>query len=268
MSQTASNRVPITREDERRLLQLAPGVIQRRSNAYLFELGLGLLQWILISAVGLMGLYWWNWNPLAIVTVFLIGAYAGLIADLLASIFQRARVLRELDRFQEDQFVWSVVMARMMGKHDRERTASGRTVLGIMNFIDVLFGGLSFAVFWFGAQHLGIDWMGLLREQTSVRWAAITVLCLPLLNLILQALPRRQGDETAAHLSNPGGRGILLFFLMFLFGPLIDTPSHMHTIALVLHWATLGFAALGLFGWWLMIRERSWLRRFVAENRR
>ena len=103
--------VPIDADLRRRFDDCAPGALSRRTPARLQTQALSMLQWLVVGGIGLIGVFVWHWSAMTLLLVWLAGIAAGIAGDLAKWLIARQRLIRQMERFSDDQFVWAMVMA-------------------------------------------------------------------------------------------------------------------------------------------------------------
>ena len=139
--------VPIDAELRRRFDDCAPGALSRRTSAWLRGQGLAMLQWLVIGGIGLLGVHVWRWPALNLLLVWLAGIAVGIVGDAFKWLVARQRLIRQMERFSDDQFVWAMVMALQKSESRIREETLHRHRPGFGLALDLIFGALATALF-------------------------------------------------------------------------------------------------------------------------
>lgn len=258
--------VPIDAAMRQRFFECAPAALARRTPARLRAQAASMLQWLVIGGIGLIGVYVWHWPAMTLLLVWLAGIAVGMVSDVLKWLFMRARLIRQMDRFSDDQFVWAMVMAIQKNEQQIREDALHRHRLGLGLTLDLVFGTIAAMLFaaWF--RHEGIDVIALVRDDVALQRALLAVAATPLIGLV-------SGLATLAHSADAeidyqaGGRGVGLFFVMFAFMFFSDAGGDaVRALVVFINGAAMAVAVLAGLGLWIMAREREWLAKHLAAK--
>jgi hypothetical protein len=258
--------VPIDAAMRQRFSECAPAALARRTPARLRAQAASMLQWLVIGGVGLLGVYVWHWSAMSLLLVWLAGIAVGIAGDALKWLFARARLIRQMERFSDDQFVWAMVMAMQKNELRIREDALHRHRPGLGLTLDVVFGTIAAVLFaaWF--RHEGIDAIVLVRDDVALQRALIAVALTPLIGLVagLATLVKSADAEIDYQ---AGGRGVGLFFVMFAFMFFSDAGGDaVRALVVFINGAAIAVAVLAGLGLWIMARERDWLARHLSDT--
>lgn len=256
--------VPIDVAMRQRFAECAPAALARRSRARLFAQAASMLQWLLIGGIGLVGIYVWQWSAMTLLLVWLAGIGVGIVSDACKWLFMRARLVRQMDRFSDDQFVWAMVMAMQKNEPRIREDALHRHRPGLGLALDLIFGTIATVLFaaWF--RHQGIDVIALVRDDVALQRALIAVAATPLIGLASGLANLAQSAEAEIDYQ-AGGRGVGLFFVIFAFMFFSDAGGDaVRALVVFINAAAVVVAVLAGLGLWIMARERDWLARHLA----
>ena len=256
--------VPIDAAMRQRFAECAPAALARRTRARLFAQAASMLQWLLIGGIGLVGIYVWQWSAMTLLLVWLAGIGVGIVSDACKWLFMRARLIRQMDRFSDDQFVWAMVMAMKKSELRIREDALHRHRPGLGLALDLIFGTIATVLFaaWF--RHQGIDVIALVRDDVALQRALIAVAATPLIGLASGLATLAQSAEAEIDYQ-AGGRGVGLFFVIFAFMFFSDAGGDaVRALVVFINAAAVVVAALAGLGLWIMARERDWLARHLA----
>ncbi len=262
----SDGRIKITSEHERRFLKEAPIALARRTHSYMTTQVLQTLQWLVIGVTGLFGLFFWHWSPLALLLIFLLGNFVGIVLDLLRAVLDRRRVIKELDRIYQDQFVWNMVMAKQFGRDTINKDVTGTHSLSVLIFIDVLFGSIAAVACYFGVKKMNLDLTAELFASPGLQIALIGIVVIPTFNLLQSFFKTAHNKSNESVTIASGGRGFGLFFLMFALGAFSDSPDMIRNGMIVINALTVFLGLIALLGVVIMIREKHWLIKFLATQ--
>lgn len=256
--------VPIDAAMRQRFAECAPVALARRTRARLFAQAASMLQWLLIGGIGLVGIYVWQWSAMTLLLVWLAGIGVGIVSDACKWLFMRARLVRQMDRFSDDQFVWAMVMAMQKNEPRIREDALHRHRPGLGLALDLIFGTIATVLFaaWF--RHQGIDVIALVRDDVALQRALIAVAATPLIGLASGLANLAQSAEAEIDYQ-AGGRGVGLFFVIFAFMFFSDAGGDaVRALVVFINAAAVVVAVLAGLGLWIMARERDWLARHLA----
>lgn len=256
--------VPIDASMRQRFAECAPAALARRTRARLLGQAASMLQWLLIGAIGLVGIYVWQWSAMSLLLVWLAGVGVGIVSDAFKWLFMRARLVRQMDRFSDDQFVWAMVMAMQKHAQQIREDALHRHRPGLGVALDLIFGTIAAILFSLWFRHEGIDVVALVRDDVALQRALIAVAATPLVGLAsgLATLARSAEAEIDYQ---AGGRGVGLFFVIFAFMFFSDAGGDaVRALVVFINGAAVVVAVLAGLGLWIMARERDWLARHLA----
>lgn len=256
--------VPIDAELRRRFDDCAPGALSRRTSAWLRGQGLAMLQWLVIGGIGLLGVHVWRWPALNLLLVWLAGIAVGIIGDVVKWLVARQRLIRQMERFSDDQFVWAMVMALQKNESRIREEALHRHRPGFGLALDLIFGALATALFLAWFRHQGIDIIEVVRTDVALQRALMAVAATPLIGLVA-GLATLAASRDADIDYQAGGRGVGLFFVLFAFMFFSDKGGDaVRSLVVFVNAATIAVALLAGFGLWLMARERDWLAHHLG----
>lgn len=255
--------IDITADMRARFAACAPGALGRRSNGRLLGQTLSMLQWLLIGGIGLLGVYVWHWAAVKLLLVWLAGIAIGIVADLAKWLFARARLVRQLQTFSDDQFVWHMVAATQHGEQRLREEAVHVHRPGVGIAFDLGFGALATLLFALWFRHQGIDVLATVQGDVALQRTLLAVVAAPLLGL-LSALATLGASHDAEIDYQAGGRGLGLLIVTFALMALGDGQDGVGNLVVFINGATIAVGLLSLFGLWLMWRERDWLAKHLA----
>lgn len=258
--------VPIDAAMRRRFAECAPAALLRRTPARLRAQAASMLQWLVIGGIGLFGVYAWHWSAMTLLLVWLAGIAVGIVGDFLKWLFMRSRLIRQMDRFSDDQFVWAMVMAMQKNEQQIREDALHRHRPGLGLTLDLVFGVIATVLFaaWF--RHKGIDVVALVRDDIALQRALVAVAVTPLIGLVSGLATLAKSAEAEIDFQ-AGGRGVGLFFVMFAFMFFSDQGGDaVRSLVVFINGAAVAVAALAAFGLWIMARERDWLARHLGSK--
>lgn len=223
-----------------------------------------MLQWLVVGGIGLIGVFVWHWSAMTLLLVWLAGIAAGIAGDLAKWLIARQRLIRQMERFSDDQFVWAMVMAMQKNAQQIREEALHRHRPGFGLALDLIFGTVATILFiaWF--RHEGIDVMGLVRNDIALQRALMAVAATPLIGLVT-GLATMAKSRDAEIDYQAGGRGVGLLFVMFAFMFFTEGRGDaVRSLVIFVNGATVAVAVLAGFGLWIMARERDWLARHLG----
>lgn len=249
----------------RRFADCAPGALARRSPARLRAQAMAMLQWLVIGGIGLFGLYVWHWPAASLLIVWLAGVAVGIFSNLVKWVFARQRLIRQLESFSDDQFVWHMVTAMQKNENRIREEATQVYRPGIGLAFDLGFGLIATVLFALWFRHQELDVITLVRSDTALQRALLVVAATPLIALMstLVTLGRARDAEIDYQ---AGGRGLGLFFIIIAFMFFSEMPDAMGKLMVFVNGATVVIGLLAAFGLWLMAQERDWLARHLGKR--
>ncbi len=254
-----ATRIPINAAMRAAFKANASAALRRRSNSYLIGMAMNVVQWLVIASVALLGLYRWGWTAAHMLIVFVAGIAVAAIADLLKYLLARRSMLDDFQKMKDDRLVWHMVTALQQGLTDIE--APPPTRLGAAIAFDLVLGAIGVWLLWSQLQTLGVPPAALLASGPGLRGALIAVCIAPLCSLLSSLVSGQKEESGHDELEfRAGGRGISLIFLAAALWFLGGNPEAAHGVMIFINGATVFFGVLGVFGVWLMYREREWLR--------
>lgn len=247
-----------------RFAECAPAALARRTRGRLFAQATSMLQWLLIGAIGLVGIYRWQWSATSLLLVWLAGIGVGIVSDAFKWLFMRARLVRQMDRFSDDQFVWAMVMAMQQNEPRIREDALHRHRPGLGVVLDLIFGTIAAILFALWFRHEGLDVVALVSNDVALQRALIAVAATPLIGLVTGLATLARSAEAEIDYQ-AGGRGVGLFFVIFAFMFFSDAGGDaVRALVVFINGAAVAVAVLAGFGLWVMARERDWLARHLA----
>ena len=262
-NKSAQQLVPITAAMSARFLELAPTTLARRDRTGNLGHAAEVLQWLLLGGFGLYALFSFEAGPTAVLVLFLVGLYAGIICEGLVYVAARHAVQAQMGRLSEDRFVWAMADALSTGQSEIPDHAVHPPSAGCGLMLDVMLGVLC-AIAWFlWFRHTGVDVFAILGD------ARMTV---PLATIVLFALFGAVSSFAALRGGNDGGikaggRGLALFAMTFALMFSSESPTASFTVMLIMNLLALAIAALCIGGLVLVRRETRWLREHLEASR-
>jgi hypothetical protein len=263
-SASADTRRPITGQMRAAFRTNAPAALKRRSNGYLLGTAMNVLQWLVIGSTALFGLYYWSWQPVQMLVVFVAGIAVAALADLLKWLLTRRRLLADYQKMLDDRLVWNMVTALQQGRDDIMDNAMPKPGVAIM--MDVVLGGLGIWILLGALRGMGFEPATFLEATSGLRAALIAVCAAPVLSLIssLFAGAGKEGGHDDLEF-RAGGRGISLLILAGIFSFTGKESDLARQVMVFINGATVFFGVLAVVGVWLMYREREWLRAHLKK---
>lgn len=247
----------------KRFAACAPGALARRSPARMHAQLLAMLQWLLIGGIGLLGVYVWQWPAVTLLLVWLAGIAVGIVADLLKWLFARRRLIRQLETFSDDQFVWHMVTAMQKDEQRVREEATHVYRPGVGIALDVGFGVVATVLFALWFRHQGIDVLALVHSDVALQRALMAVAAAPAIGLLSSLITLGTSRDSEIDYQ-AGGRGLGLFFVIFALMFFGDMKDGVGKLVVFINGATIAVGLIALFGHWLMVRERDWLVKHLA----
>jgi hypothetical protein len=240
----------------------AAAALARRSNGYLFGLAMNVGQWLVISSVALVGIFHWGWPPAQLLVVLVAGIAVATIADFLKWLFARRRLLADYQIMLDDRQVWSMVTAMQFDRDVLADTAAAKP--GVSIVIDLLIGAIGIWLLLMPLRAMGLDPANFLSGSAGLRGALIAVCVAPVASLAsaLVANKHPQGAQDELE-GRSGGRGFFILLLACALWFLGSKPEAARSVMIFINAATLGIGILGVFGVWIMLQQREWLRRYL-----
>lgn len=261
-SETAARNVPITPAMTERFRALAPTALARRKRAGVAgHLG-EVLQWLLLGGLGLHALLTMDVGATAVMVLFLVGLYAGIMAEAVVYAVARAQVQAQMARLSDDRFVWAMVGALSSGHKEIPDHAEQTTSAGCGLVLDLMFAllcGIAWAL-WF--RHSGTDVRALLADP-RMRLPLIAVVLLPIITVVSTLMALRSGADGAI---KTGGRGLALFAMTFSLMFFSESASASFAVMLIMNLLALAMAALSMVGLVLVRRDATWLHHHLATT--
>lgn len=245
-----------------RFSALAPQALARRKRAGMASHLGEVLQWLLLGGLGLYALFTVEAGPTAVMLLFLVGLYAGILAEGLVYMAARAKVQTQMERLSDDRFVWAMVGALSTGHNEIPDHAEQKTSAGCGLVLDLMFAllcGIAW-VLWF--RHSDTDVLAILTG-TQMRLPLTAVVVLPIITAASTLMALRSGGDGAI---KAGSRGLALFAMTFTLMFVSESPSASHAVMLIMNLLALAMAALSVFGTVLVQRETSWLHNHLAAR--
>jgi hypothetical protein len=261
-TKAVSRNVPITPALTERFSSLAPQALARRKRAGMVSHLGEVLQWLLLGGLGLYALFTMEAGPTAVMLLFLVGLYAGILAEGLVYMAARAQVRAQMARLSDDRFVWAMVGALSTGHTEIPDHAEQKTSAGCGLMLDLMFAllcGIAW-VLWF--RHSDTDVLAILAEP-QMRLPLVAVAVLPIITVASTLMALSRGADGAI---KAGGRGLALFAMTFTLMFVSESPSASYAVMLVMNLLALAMAALSVFGTVLVRRDTSWLQNHLAAK--
>lgn len=254
--------VPITPAMTERFRALAPEALARRKRAGMAgHLG-EVLQWLLLGGLGLHALLTMDVGATAVMVLFLVGLYAGIIAEAVVYVVARAKVQAQMARLSDDRFVWAMVGALSTDQKEIPDHAEQKTSAGCGLILDLMFAllcGIAWAL-WF--RHSGTDVLAVLADP-RMKLPLIAVVLLPVITAISTLVALRHGADGAI---KAGSRGLALFAMTFSLMFFSESANASFAVMLIVNLLALVMAVLSAFGTVLVRREEYWLQHHLAAT--
>ena len=264
-AESAIRYIDIDAAMRKRFTACAPGALARRTPERLRGQLFSMLQWLVIGCIGLLGIFIWKWPPISLLIVWLAGVAVGIVSDTVKWVFARRRLIRQLETFSDDQFVWHMVTAMQKNEHRLREEATHVHRPGFALALDIGFGLFAAVLFSMWFHHQNVDVFAIVRNDVALQRALMAVAATPVIGLVatlftLGTSPDAEIDYQA------GGRGAGLFFIisaLLFFG---EMDNAIGKLMVFVNGATVFVGALAAFGLWLMARERDWLEKHLSSN--
>lgn len=242
----------------------AAAAMDRRSNGYLLGQAMNVGQWLVISSVALFGMFHWGWTPAHMLVVLVAGIAVAAIADFLKWVFARSRLLADYQIMQNDRQVWSMVTAMQFGRDVIGDTAPAKP--GVAIVMDLVIGAIGIWLLLIPLRAMGVDPADFLNAGSGLRSALIAVCVAPIASLAsaLVANSKHQGAQDELE-NRAGGRGFCILLLAAALWFLGSKPEAARSVMIFINGATVAIGVLGIFGVWIMLRQREWLRAYLQE---
>ncbi|MDZ4814317.1 MAG: hypothetical protein SGI99_17160 [Pseudomonadota bacterium] len=243
----------------------APTALRRRSNGYILSMATNVGQWLVISGVALIGLYHWGWTPTHLLLVFVAGIVVATVADAVKWLLARRSMLADYQKMRDDRLVWQIVTARQWGREDIEAEKMQRPGAAIA--MDLVLGAIGVWLLLAQLRAMGVQPSEFLAAASGLRGALIAVCIAPLISLASSLAAGNAEDGAHDDLEfRAGGRGISLIFLATALWILGNKPDAARSLMLFINGATVFLGVIGIFGVWIMYRQREWLRAHLRTT--
>lgn len=266
----ASDDVAISAGDLATFHRNAPAALARRGAGFVAETLAGALQSIIVGAVPIAGLLWFDWSAAQWFLFLLVGAWVGILCDLARLKLAEPAVLAFGKTYYDDWHVWVVVEALRRGADEAPKShirAKWDPWSGV--FVDFAAGGLATVLL---SLMLRSQWQGDVDGTLSPSLlASLAVMAgYQVLTAAWEIVRHRRAGEAAGPLkAAPGMRGLGLFLLVFVAAGVADRTDG--TAARALMFTVNGaIVAMGIFNavglLWLR-GETRWLREYLRQRR-
>ncbi len=266
MTQTSRNPPPIkiTTKMRQQFKRNAPAALARRTDAYLTGIAVNVGQWLLVGALGLLGIYHWQWTASEMLLVFLAGIVAAILADSLKWVVARGTLRSEFQKMLDDRLVWAVLNADsrkvdQIPAHQLQPKAPGPLLL-----IDILVGTFGIWLLWAQLPVFGGAAEGL---TSGVHLALLFVLVAPVLSMLFATFAHKRAEGGYDDLEfRAGGRGIGLVMLAGALAFFGEGEEGARGVMLFINWATIVVGVMAIAGVAIMRHERNTLREYLAGD--
>jgi uncharacterized membrane protein YeaQ/YmgE (transglycosylase-associated protein family) len=257
----------ITVEMRQRMRRLAPAAIARRSPAYFGAMWMNVLQFAVLGAVGLLGLYRWRWPPLDYVLLLIAAGATGMVMDTLRYLMARGALLAQVERHNDDNFVWSVAAAVRRGATTVDSGQLWKYRAGVGVLIDWVAGGLGLALIGLLLFEHGADFLKYVTDSRGLLGAlALTVALAVAAGFVSIWNYRRAGKDGAVLEFAAGARGAFLLVLAVAMLLTRKSEEHFFNLVALLNGATLVLALFAVLGLVVMRNDVKWLRAYLRER--
>jgi hypothetical protein len=257
-------RQPITEEMRGRFARAAPGALRRRSPEWLRGAILSWAQLPLLGGIGAAGLFAWGWSPLTAYFMLLAGFYASMLACTLRWLLSRSALRAQVDRHNEDRFVWAMVDALRAGREDIETGALSRYRAGTALALDWAFGACALATLTPAFAKSGIGSPEALLANAELRGAMLVAVALPLLQALLALRPQPDPERSGLEGFGAGVYGFLSLLFALLFAAGFNTPEGLRKLMIGLDLAVIAVGGIALVGCAEYRAEAAWLRAHLG----
>jgi len=256
----------ITPEIRQRFERCAPAALARRSSAYLSSVAVNSLQWVVLGAIGLLGLFLWKWPPLDFVLLLLVACVAGILVDTLRWMLARKALIEQVGRHNDDMFVWAIVGASRHGSThaDAGNLAPYRAGIGVL--LDWILGGLALLIL--GRAFIGVwpELVAYVEASRGLPLALIAAVVLPLVSGLISLWSWRSAGATGTVLEfGAGARGVFLLALSVAVFLARESAANFFNLIVFFNGATLVLGLFALLGLVVMRNDAAWLRQHLRE---
>ena len=256
---------PITDEMRARFASLAPAALKRRSGRQLSVLWLNSFQFVVLGVSSLIGLYFFDWSPLTLFLLLVVGLVAGILVDSLRWLVAREALSVQVERFNEDKFVWTLVDAFRSGSSEVEAGNLLRFRAALAVALDWIFGLIALAGLAFLFMRMGIRSPSDLLPGAEQRIALFIAIAVPVLQGILAVSSWLDPESSSIDDFGAGARGIVLVVLVVLFAFNLNSAASFRTFMVVINGFTAGLGAVALLGCFILTEDTEWLRRQLQK---
>lgn len=251
---------------------LASTTLGRTNRAYFVDEFGRSFSWILMAAIPLVGLLYFDWSASEWLLFLLIGAWTGIILDSFKLYFLNDQIMKSADAAYEDNFVWTIVDSLREDKQEAPADhlrAKYQPGMGV--FVDLVFGGIGTMM----TLALFPDSILDTLQTNSLRWSVLGMTAYRVALTVWEIIEQRstQTEDRQVRVA-VGLRGVGLFMLGFLVAMIVgDEVKPRFSGDQTAWWTMLLVNALTIFGsllnvWGIsMIYSNSkWLRRYLEER--
>ena len=256
---------PITDEMRARFERLAPAALKRRSGKQLSVLWLNSFQFVVLGVSSLVGMFFFDWSPLTLFLLLVAGILAGILVDTLRWLVARETLSVQVERFNEDKFVWTLVDAFRAGSSEVEAGNLLRFRAALAVALDWLFGLIALAGLAFLFLRMGIRSPAELFPGAEQRIALMIAIAVPLIQGVLAVSSWLDPEASSIDDFGAGARGIVLVVLVVLFAFNMNSPASFRTFMMVINGFTAGLGAVALLGCFILTEDTEWLRRHLRK---
>ena len=266
-SRTKNETVSLSPQHIARMEREAPAALARRSGGWMFEQMVGTFELLLVATLSLAALWLWDASPLSMLMVLLATAWLGILGEIAKYVLLRRAVEAEVREASNDQFVWHVVTALMLGRARLSRDAVQGHSPGLGIFIDLVCGSVGTAGLLAMLHQAGADWRGALAGDPVARWTLLAIAAWQVLGIGWMAVRHAwlHSDPSPPKFA-AGGRGLGLFVLVFILLMAGNEGRDLHTALGWVYGLLLALCLLSAPGYWLMQREIRWLQGYLARR--
>jgi hypothetical protein len=256
-------RVEITADLRQRFERCAPAALRRRSPAYLGSVVSGSAQLPVLGAIGLAGLYFRDWSPLTLFAMLVAGLAANILVCTLRWLLARHALREQVERHNDDRFVWAMVEALRGGENHVQAGELLRYRAGAGILLDWLLGALALGLLAVGLWKLGMRSPAQLLSGGGLEWAVLAAITIPLLQGLFALWSWRNAEDAVLEGFGAGihGATMLVFAAILAFG--IDSMDALRKLMVGLNWAIIVTGGIALIGCRLMRQQADWLRKHL-----
>ncbi len=246
--------------------------LEKRTARFLLQEVFEGFQFVLFGSLPIVGLFYWEWQPLHLLVFLLVGAWVGLICDCFKLYFLKKAIMEYADGRYDDWHVWVVADALRKGQekaraqHLRAKYQPGAGVI-----VDLTFGGIGTLMTYFTVSAVNSEFpLGMLRD-TEFRHALIGFVSYQWLLTIWEILSHRMSKTSGGAVKVAVGlRGVGLFLLMFLVLMIVgddgQNPEGVKYAMLIINGLLIFLGLVYITGPILLAGETQWLKRYLRER--